>query len=363
MFYTLFFYIILAILGTQIHNRKKALKAIFTFAAIYMSLRYNYPSDYPAYQGVFEQYSSSNYIYDSNIDHMEYGWYLINRLFAPLGFYVFVAFCSCIFTYGLYLVTEAIVPQKYITLVSLGIFAMGNFEILMSAQRQLLVAGIFLIAYRKLIFNRLSCLKELFKFRTVLYFAIIIGCYYFHRSSLFLLLIPFLYLLPSKSLLVMIGLAIFAFFLLQYGDIYLVDIFEQLQEQTGEYDYMVFTGMYSGTISFLQAVMWAFQFYFVALVYMKYNYDSTEKAIMLISMLSILIIISGYSLGQIARLSHYIYIFTFMTIAILAQKLRITRFYQIFLAINWIWVIWNMLKVFSVSRGTLFEYKLLLFYI
>lgn len=361
MIYTLAFYIITFLLCTQIKDRKQALKAVFTTAAIYMSMRYNYPSDYPAYQAVFNQYSNPYYRYDFDTEHMEYGWFLINRLFAPLGYYVFVAFCSCVFAYGLYLITEAIVPKVYLPIIALGLFVMGNFEIILSAQRQLLVAGIFLIAYRKLIYQRMGGLRGLFMKRTLLYFVIIFLCYFFHRSALFLILIPFLYILPSYSSLVMLGLAIVAVVVYFFGGVYLVGFFEQMQEESGEYSYMVFTGEYSGTVSILQAVMWLFQFYCVSLIYLKYPYDNNEKVIMLISMLSILIVLSGYSLGQIARLSHYIYMFSFLAMAIIAQKLKGSSFQKTYLLFNWTWVIWNAMKVFRIPIGTLYEYKLLLF--
>ena len=360
MFYTIFFYIIIAILSTQSRDRRQTLKAVFTFAAIYMSLRYNYPSDYPAYQNYFNLANQSGYQY-SEADHMEYGWYLLNRLFSPFGYYVFVAFCSCVFAYGLYVVTEAIVPKAYIPLVALGMFAMGSFEILMSAQRQLIAAGVALIAYRKLIYQRMKGFRSLFSTRTLLFFAIIIVCSYFHKAAIFLVIIPFMYLIPKKSFLVILGLAIIAVLLQLYGNTYLVDFFEQLQEETGEYSYMTFTGEYSGTVSFLQASMWIFQFACVVVVYSKYSYNDDEKVIMLISMLSILIIMAGFSLGQFARLAHFIYMYTFLSIAIISQKFRGTSFYQPYIYINWAWVIWNMLKVFSIPRGTLYEYKLLLF--
>lgn len=360
MFYTLAFYIITALLCFNTRDRKKVMKAVFTFAAIYMSLRYNYPSDYPAYQNYFNMVNSGGYEY-SETDHMEYGWYLINRLFSPFGYYIFVAFCSCVLAYGLYLVSEAIVPKVYFPLVALGIFAMGSFEILMSAQRQLLVVGIFLIAYRKLIYQRMDGFWKLFNKRTLLYFVIIILCSYFHKAAIILVIIPFMYLIPKKSFVVILGLGVIAVLLQFYGDLFLVDFFEQLQEETGEYSYMVFTGEYSGTVSFLQASMWIFQFACVAVVYTKYTFDNNEKVIMLLSMLSIFIIMAGFSLGQFARLSHFIYVFSFLSIAVIAQKFRGTSFAKPYIYINWAWVVWNMLKVFSIPRGTLYEYKLLLF--
>ena len=235
MFYTLFFYIITLLLASQIHDRKKAMRAVFTFAAAYMSLRYDYPSDYPAYKIGFEEFSAPSFDYFQSNTHMEYGWYLINRLFSylgtPLGYYVFVAFCSCIFARGLYLITDIFVPKKYLPVVVLGLFVMGNFATLLSAQRQLLVAGIFMIAYSKLIYNKINGWMSLFGKRTILYFAIIFMCYYFHKSSLFLMIVPFLYLLPKKSLLVVVGLLVAGIFFF-YSEAYLVEVFQVFQEQT-----------------------------------------------------------------------------------------------------------------------------------
>lgn len=360
MFYTIAFYILVAFLYFNIRDRKKAMQAVFTLAAIYMSLRFNYPSDYPAYQNYFNV-CSSGYEYAHGSDHMEYGWYLLNRLFSPFGYYIFVAFCSSLFAYGLYLVTDAIVPKVYLPLVALGVFAMGSFEILLSAQRQLIVAACFLIAYRKLLYKRMVGLRSLFQWRTILYFGIILMCYYFHKSAVVLAIIPFIYLVPKKSYLVLVGLAVLAVFLHIYGNTILVDFFEQLQEETGEYDYMVFSGEWSGSASFLQISTWFFQFVCVAIVYTQYSYDSDEKVIMLISMLAILIFIAGFSLGQFARLVHYIYMFSFLAIVVIAQKFKGTGFYKPYFWINWAWVIWNLLKVFSIPRGTLHEYKFLLF--
>lgn len=359
MFYTLAFYIILAYLCFNIRDRKKAMQAVFTFAAMYMSLRFNYPSDYPAYQNYFNMVNSG-YEY-SETDHMEYGWFLLNRLFSPFGYYIFVAFCSCVFAYGLYLVSEAIVPKEYFPLVALGVFAMGSLEILMSAQRQLIVAGIFLIAYRKLIYQRMEGFRSLFSKSTILFFVIIYLCSFFHRSALFLEIVPFMYLIPKKSYLVLLGMAVTAVIMHLYGELFLIDFFEQLQEETGQYEYMVFTTESSGSASFLQISTWIFQFVCVAIVYTSYPYNNNEKVIMLISMLSILIFIAGFSLGQFSRLVHFIYMFSFLSIAIIAQKFKGTNLYTPYLFINWMWVVWNMLKVFSIPRGTLHEYKFLLF--
>lgn len=360
MYYTIIFYVLIAFFAFGIRNREQSLKAIFILAALYMSLRYNYPSDYPAYQAVFESYSNPAYVYSSDYDHMEYGWYLINRLFAPLGYPAFVAFCSCVFALGLYGITKMYVPKEYIPLVALGLFSVGSFTTLLSAQRQLLVTGIFLISYRYLLSNRINTVKDLLSWRVILYFLVIFLCQYFHRSAIFLMVVPFFHLLPSKSLFVLLGILVSALFILFFGDRFLSPFFYSLQEQYEQYDYLVFSGEWSGSITVLQSLMWIFQFVNVVIIYLNYQYTNEVKAVLLLSMFSILITLSGYSLGQTARLAYYIYAFSFMAIAIIASKLRDNSYRNIYLLINWVWVIWNLFKVFRVPRGTLFEYKLLL---
>lgn len=259
------------------------------------------------------------------------------------------------------MLTDIFVPRKYLPVVTLGLFVMGNFATLLSAQRQLFVAGIFMIAYSKLIYNNIKRWWDILGIHTILYFAIILMCYYFHKSSLFLLIVPFLYLLPNKSLLVVVGLLAAGIFFF-YSEAYLVEAFEVFQEQTEDYySYMIFSGEWSGEASILQIATWLFQYAVVVLVYLKYNCTKDEHAVLFLSMLVILIIIAGFSLGQFARLAHFIYAFSFMAIPVVANKIRDTSFYKPYMFVNCLWVLWNAMKVFSIPRGTLYEYKFLLF--
>lgn len=361
MIFTIIFYIILALLGFCIKNRVQALKAMCIFIAVYTSLRYNYPSDYPAYEYVFNQFANSSYIYDPDIDHFEEGWYLINRFFAPFGYYAFVAFCSCLFAYSIYLVCKIFVPNGVVTLVLLGIVSVGGFTTLLSAQRQLLVTAIFLISFYYLLYNRINKLRDLVGFNVIVYWLIVYICSYFHSSALFLLIIPFFFVLPNQSTIVVLGIVVTAALLLLLGNSFLPKYFTEMSENLGYYDHLNFSGEYSGSITVLQASIWLFQLYYVVFIYKKVMCNNSEKAVLLISLFSILITISGYSLGQIARLSHYIYIFTFLVIGIIFDKLRYSTLGRIFILVNTIWVVWNLFKVFSIPVGTLHEYKFLLF--
>lgn len=365
MYYTLAFYIIIALISTQYSriSKEKILKLICITIAIYTSLRYNYPSDYVAYHRVFNDYSNPNYIYNSSIDHFEYGWYLINKLFAPLGYYTFVTFCDCILAYAIYLLFKEFVPRHLIPLAALGVVTMGSFEVLLSAQRQLLCAAIFIIAYIKLIYGQINGIKDLLNRKTLIYFFVIYLCYYFHKSSIFLIIIPFLYILPKYSKLVLFGLSIVAIVLLFYASKFLPDLFASASEQYGYYDYLNFTGEYSGSLTIMQSMTYIFQVYFISKIYLKYDYSKDEQCVFLISILSILIVFAGYSLGQIVRLSHYLYMFTFMSICIVSSKLGNTSLNKTYIWVNYAWVVWNLLKIFEIQRGTYYEYKLVLPYL
>lgn len=365
MYYTIAFYIIIAFISTQYGriSKEKILAWICITIAIYTSLRYNYPSDYEAYHRVFNDYSNPNYKYDPSIDHFEYGWYLINKLFAPLGYYTFVAFCDCIFAYAIYLLFNKFVPSHLIPLASLGVVAMGSFEVLLSAQRQLFCASIFIIAYIKLIYGQLNSIKDLLNRKVLIYFFVIFLCHYFHKSSIFLMIIPFLYILPKHSKLVLFGLSIVAFVLLFYASKFLPNLFASASEQYGFYDYLNFTGEYSGSLTLKQSMIYVFQVYFISKIYLKYDYTKDEQCVFLISILSILIVFAGYSLGQIVRLSHYLYMFSFMSICIVSSKLRNTSLNKLYIWVNYVWIIWNLFKIFDIPRGTYYEYKLVLPYL
>ena len=199
--------------------------------------------------------------------------------------------------------------------------------------------------------------------KVIVYFFVIYLCHFFHNSSLFLIVIPVLYILPKYSKLVLLGLSAVAFILLFYASQFLPDWFEAASELFGYYDYLNFTGKYSGCLTLLQAMMYAFQVWFIVKIYLKYEYTKDEQCTFLISILAILIVLAGYSLGQIVRLSHYLYMFTFITICIVSSKMGNTLSNKIYIYVNYVWVVWNLLKIFGIQRGTYYEYKLVLPYL
>ena len=357
MLYTIVFYLILFIVVKNSRgNYTKAIKAACMVIAIYLGLRYDYCPDYSAYQMLFEMFTSPNFEY-TEIVHVEYGWYLINKWCEPIGYFGFVFLTSCIFAYGIYLLMSIYVKSIHLVLITIwGIVSAGGFTTLLSAQRQMLVTAIFMIAYRYILYERIHGKFDILKFRTLIYFTIISLCSCFHRSAIFLLVIPFIFLLPKRSNTVILGIFIIGIAFILIGDTMIAPMFQSLAADNDFYDYINFSNKYAGTVTFLQGLMWILQVYYLLKVYKNNNMETSEMAAVLLSLFAILITLSGYYLNQVGRIAHYIYIFTFLSIAIVV-KYNKKNDNKIYLLANYIWIVWNLLKVFTINVGTYQEYK------
>ena len=149
MIYTICFYLLLLYLSTYAAkaNRTKAINAIFCVIVLYMGLRYDYMPDYKNYLNYFELVQSG-YIYDDASDHMEYGWYLLNKFFSPIGFFAFNFLLSLIMGYAIRLYLKEYVSCEFLPYVVLGyVSSSGVFSLSLSALRQFVVASIFMVAF------------------------------------------------------------------------------------------------------------------------------------------------------------------------------------------------------------------------
>ena len=67
---------------------------------VFYGIRYNYGNDYGAYSLMFQEINSYQSFHDAfHSMNIEKGWIILNRLFAPLGFYTLV-FCLTVFQFG-----------------------------------------------------------------------------------------------------------------------------------------------------------------------------------------------------------------------------------------------------------------------
>jgi len=362
MILTVCFYIILLIVGGILPQKRNRILWVCIITAIYAGIRWDYTPDYPAYEYLFDQFSSPEFEYDSNSVHVEYGWYLINKYLSPIGYYGFVFLCSCIFAYGVYLLmTVYDIPKKYVGIIILGIVTAGGFTTLLSAQRQMLVASIFMISYRFLLYDHIKKWRNLISFRCLIFFLVIWLCTYFHKSAIFLVITPIFFILPAKSVKVPIGIVAVVLVLTVLGNSVLAPLFQSYSSEIGFYDYLNYSETWSGSVTIIQGAMWVFIFYYTMIVYFKCNISKNKQAALLLGITAILVTLSGYYLSQVARIAHYMYVFTYINIGIVYNELsKSGKDTLLFIFTMSVWIIWNALKVFSINVGTFQEYKTIL---
>lgn len=237
MIYTIIFYILIAVI--TFGGKNSALKWSCVILAIYCGLRYDYMPDYMHYYNAFEEFANANYIYDSDYSHYEYGWYLLNRLFSPMGFFTFVFICSSVFAYGVFCLIDCFnIDKKLLPIVLIGYCVSPSVAVLCSAQRQFVVASIFMIAYKFLLHDNIGNISALYSKKYFLYYGVILICSTLHSSAVFLLIIPFIGLIPhGTKKCMMVSIMLFLAFII-LGERYLPLVLNHYIEKTETYEYL-----------------------------------------------------------------------------------------------------------------------------
>ena len=100
-------------------KNRYGLEIAFLNIILFLALRYNFGSDYPAYHELFNVINESGVdIWDlqalSDLSNKgEVGWILLNRLFAPLGFFGLIAFLAIFENIILYRFIKKYIPTDY----------------------------------------------------------------------------------------------------------------------------------------------------------------------------------------------------------------------------------------------------------
>lgn len=358
MAYTLSLYLLIIILYC-IHSKseKKFLPWVFILVGLYLGVRYNYMPDYVPYHRTFDNFNSlENYIYDAERDHAEYGWFLLNRLFGPVGFYTFVFVCSCVFAYANYnFFTLYKIECKYLFVALFGMIACANFSILSSAQRQFVATAVFLFAYKYCIYGRISELRDLISQRVAIYYLLIWVSSTFHSSAIILEFIPLVYFLPYKRKPVLIALGAFFFAVLFAGATFLPNIMHSVIEQSDSYEYLLgITATNEQT--FLGASMMVLRVLLLLFVLAKYNLSKEHAIVLIIAYVSAVFTATTFSLVQIDRLSFYLIAFDYLSYAIVLMYLPLS-YRQVYSAIIWLWYLWGVSKLFQPTIYDWQEYK------
>lgn len=368
MIYTIIFYLLIAFITTK--NKVNPLKWACVVVAIYYGIRYNYMPDYESYHRVFNMFSSPSYEYDSDYDHMEIGWFYLNKLFAPFGdpygFFAFVLVCSIIFAYGIYRIIKVLdIDRSYLPMIMVGYFTVPTTAVLCSAQRQFLVTGIFLIAYSFLIYDKIDKKKDLFSKNALLYYVIILLTTTLHSSSIFLLLIPFAQFIPSKSRFSSVLILLFFVFFIFTADEYLPMLMQGYMTQTDSYEYMeeTFGNSDLQSITLTAIVSFVIQIAFCAYAVSIKSLNKNEVLVIVLALLGLMFSLSGYYVQQLNRIGLYISIFTYISMAVVSKNFS-KNLREPYMLLMWIFIIWNVLKVFQpvqslsgrdISYKTIFE--------
>lgn len=156
------------------------LKVSFFFIFIFLAIRYNYGNDYSNYEYGFNDANKFALlsIFDKNLQ-FEPGWILLCRLFQPVGFAGLVAVLALFEIIVYYYLIKKYVPRSYYWLaVFLYVFNVGLMLVHLSAMRQAIAIGIFILSFEYL-FN-----KKIIKYCLCIGFAA-----FFHTSAI--LMLPF----------------------------------------------------------------------------------------------------------------------------------------------------------------------------
>lgn len=157
------------------------LEVAFILLTVFMSIRYNFGNDYPAYLKMFqdiETYSLNELL----IDRTEIGWLFLNKIFQPIGFFGMVIVLTVFEYIVIYRLIKKYVPKNWYWM-SVFIFTFSTSFMLVGASmmRQFLALCITIIAVEFIV-----------KKRWIISILIVILAALFHTSALIFLPICFL---------------------------------------------------------------------------------------------------------------------------------------------------------------------------
>jgi len=294
---------------------------------------------------------------------MEYGWYMLNKIFAPFGFFAFEFFISTIFAISIGLLLETFVSKEYLPYVVLGYFSSGVFTMTLSAHRQLVVASIFIIAFIYLVNNRVHNLRDLIKPNLILYYIIIVSISSIHTSAYSLLIIPLLYLIPRNKISV-ITIIILIYATMFIGEKFLPTFLGDIYQSFDRYERMLEVDIEMEKMTYMSLFSYTAQILFMAYAYINKLLPKNQVFILVTSLLTIFLSVSIFSVPQLFRLNTYFGIFSYIAISIVGGSLNNAhnRFLNSITLKTFycIWICWNALKVFTIQSGTTQEYKSIL---
>lgn len=328
----------IALVSWKLKPKSLRFTLVFLPIFIFLALRFNYGNDYRSYWLLFYEIAGMDWgDYDSNIIRVEFGWFLLNKLFSAFGYFEMIAFLALVNCYVYSRFIAKCVPDKFIWIaIFLYIFVPENMLIQASAMRQCLAITIFLFAFHYI--ND----EQPFRYSITILTASLI-----HISALFLLPVYFIRYLDYSGVrrLIPLFLLLYAGFFLYSGEIIPTLLGGIFSDESSKFERYAIYDEQGSLGSGLGIVFNA-----AYLTLLLYYYDQQREVSRLVfKMVIISIYLTPFivEVSMIARFAYYFSLFSIAAIPIVSEGIKSFAIRWTFISIYLAYVVYNFYFFFK----------------
>lgn len=341
MLTTLIFNIIAVFFAWLESNKssKYGLKLSVFTVFVFLAFRYDFGNDYMAYLEVFQNINKFDLakIDSFTIKGNEVGWFYLNRLFKPLGFFAMTIVLAAFNCYVVYRFIKKYVPAKYYWFaVFLYTFQVSQMLILSSAMRQAVAVSFFILAIDYII------QKKPFKYIILIFIATL-----FHTSAVVLFPLIIISYINWKIKFVHIILVFVVFLIPIY---FLKDITAYINVFVSQYFeiYSYYLENAGGTsiseigLGFILNIF----IYFVIVYNSQFEIDFEKNIFLKIAIISFILIPLGFNLQLIGRINFYFMPVLLIVFPLIFSKMKKT-YKMIYIGIVVLFTFYNFYLFFN----------------
>jgi transmembrane protein EpsG len=327
---------------------KNGLKVSVALIFVFLSLRYDYGNDYMHYFEKFRYLKKYNTMDDFYFKGIEFGWYYLNLIFQPLGFFTLIAAISAFLCIVLYAFVKKYVPKNYYwAAIFVFLFQPYNLLVLVSAIRQSITVGIFLCSINYIV------KRNLYKYILTILFATL-----FHTSAIFLLPIYFLSCSDNKidfsKLLIYGVIFVLPFF-------YLNSFFAQFEMLISLYfnDYISYTLDSETKTNFGAGFFLNISLYIIILYLARFEKETSYNKLYKITLISLVLIPVSFIIPILGRLNFYLSPIMMCVFPLTITKIKSHAARYIFMATYLFFTVYQFVNFFlsEVWSDYFIEYK------
>lgn len=337
---------------SRFRNFKYGLEVTFFILTCFLSIRYEWGSDYPNYLSTFYRVNGDGFsIFDDNSNYgsSELGWTLLNILFYPFGFFGLVIFLTCIENYLIYITIKKYVDKKlYWLAVFIYVFTSSFMLTGCSMMRQFLVMVILLYS-----------IKYLFEHKTIRFIVLILFSMAIHTTAI--VIIPFFFfaiilsnfsgkkfffLFLSSVLLVFL---FFKMFVVEYAEYLLLLGDEKYEKYLGDES----EGINSGMGLFFNLFMTIY------LIYKIRNFEKYHRTVVCLYSFYILFYPLYTIIPLTVRLGYYFSFLSVVVLPFIINNVKVNAVLFLLIAFFIFYTIVSFLNFFSspIWFNSMYEYK------